>query len=168
MNNDKCTSGKRVCALVTAILIPLLIGGFSAFLTAGDMKIYETMKHPPLAPPGWLFPIVWTILYVLMGIASYYVYTSDTEPSRKRKALTIYAAQLIMNFFWPTLFFTYEHYLIAMIWLLAMWVLIIICGIRFFRIQRIAGLFMGVLFLWTTFAAYLNLATYVISITPMP
>lgn len=155
----------HVFSLVVAILIPLLVGGFSALLTAEDMKIYDTLTKPPLAPPGWLFPIAWTILYVLMGIASYLIYTSDTDSVRKRKALMFYAGQLIMNFIWLTLFFTYGQYLIALIWLLIMWVLIIICTIRFFRIRRAAGILMGVLFLWTTFAAYLNLACYIISIT---
>lgn len=158
----------RIVPLIAALLIPLLVGGFSALLTAEDMNIYETMNRPLLAPPGWVFPIVWTILYVLMGLASYFVYTSDVEPERKRKALLYYAAQLAMNLFWSTLFFTYARYLLSLIWLLVMWGLILICTIRFYRIRRSAGLMMGGLFLWTTFAAYLNLACYVMSITPMP
>lgn len=158
----------RVFALIAALLIPLLVGGFSALLTAEDMKLYETMNRPPLAPPGWVFPIAWTILYALMGLASYYVYSSDADPERKRKALLFYAAQLAMNLFWSTLFFTYQRYMISLIWLLAMWVVILVCAVRFYRIRHAAGLMMGVLFLWTTFAAYLNLACYMISITPMP
>ena len=93
-NNTRKT---HVFALILSLLIPLLAGGFSAFLTAEDMKIYETMEKPPLSPPGWLFPIVWTFLYVLMGLACYLIYTSDASPARKRGALTFYAAQLIMN-----------------------------------------------------------------------
>lgn len=158
----------RVGVLLIALLIPLLVGGFSALLTAEDMKIYETMNRPPLAPPGWVFPVVWTILYVMMGLASYFVYISKADSERKRKALSYYAAQLAMNLFWSTLFFTYSRYLIALIWLLVMWVLILVCVIRFYRIRHAAGLMMGVLFLWTTFAAYLNLAAYIMSITPMP
>lgn len=158
----------RVFALIAALLIPLLVGGFSALLTAEDMKLYETMNRPPLAPPGWVFPIAWTILYALMGLASYYVYSSDADPERKRKALLFYAAQLAMNLLWSTLFFSYQRYMISLIWLLAMWVVILVCAVRFYRIRHAAGLMMGVLFLWTTFAAYLNLACYMISITPMP
>ena len=165
---DKTKQKVQVVALITALIIPLLVGGFSALLTAEDMKIYETMNHPPLAPPGWVFPIAWTLLYAMMGLASYMIYISDAEPERKRKALWLYAAQLAMNLFWSTLFFTYSRYLISLIWLLAMWGLILIAAIRFYRIKRAAGLMMGVLFLWTTFAAYLNLACYVMSITPMP
>lgn len=158
----------RVLALIVALLIPLLVGGFSAFLTAEDMNVYETLTRPPLAPPGWLFPIVWTILYLVMGLASYFVFTSDIEPERKRKALLFYAGQLIMNMFWSTLFFTYQLYLVSLIWLLAMWVLIIICTFLFYKANRIAGFMMIGLLVWTTFAAYLNLAYYITSLAPVP
>lgn len=154
--------------LFTAILIPLLTGLFSAFLTAGDMKIYGTMNHPPLAPESWVFPVAWTILYTLMGLASFFVYTSDVAPKQKVKALTFYIVQLVMNMFWSTLFFTYGHYMIAFIWLVAMWILILLCAIDFYKIHKLAGVFMVILLCWTTFAAYLNLAIFIMSITPMP
>ena len=158
----------RVFALFIAILIPILVGAFSAYLTGDDMKIYETMNRPALAPPGWVFPVVWTALYIMMGLASYLVYVSDADKEAKRKALVPYGVQLLMNFCWSALFFTYSRYLIALIWLLGMWLVILICTIRFYRIRRSAGMMMTVLFLWTTFAAYLNLACYILSITPMP
>lgn len=146
--------------MIIAILIPLFVGGFSALLTGADMDVYDTMTRPFLAPPSWLFPIAWTILYVLMGISSYFVYVSDADPIKKRRALIFYIAQLVMNLFWSTLFFTYAQYLISLIWLLIMWVLIIICTIKFYKIRRAAGIMMCVLLLWTTFAAYLNLSYY--------
>ena len=158
----------RPVVLISSISIPLLTGILSAYLTSEDIKAYETMNHPPLSPPAWLFPIAWTILYILMGTASYIVYTSEADQSKKRKALLFYTAQLVMNFYWCTLFFTYSQYLISLIWIAAMWVLVLICGLRFFRIRRSASLMMGILLLWTTFATYLNLATYIMSITPMP
>lgn len=158
----------RIGALIAALLIPLAAGGFSAFLTAGDMDLYESMSRPALAPPGWLFPIAWTVLYVMMGVASYLVYVSDAPAETKRKAFRPYIAQLAMNFFWSTLFFTYNRFLTALIWLLLMWVLVLITMIRFFRISRASGLMMCGLLLWLTFAAYLNLACYVLSVTPMP
>ena len=158
----------KVGALTAALLIPLLTGVFSAFLTASDMDLYETMNRPALAPPGWLFPIAWTVLYILMGLASYIVLTSSEDQDKKRRALTVYAAQLIMNFFWCTIFFTYRLYLVSFIWLLMMWILVIICAVMFFRIRRKAGLMMLPLALWTTFAAYLNLATYIMSVTAKP
>lgn len=154
----------RIPALLISLAIPLLVGGFSAYLTSTDMKAYETLEKPLLAPPGWLFPIAWTILYILLGVASYLIYTAECEPERKRTALLFYAAQLGMNLFWSTLFFTYANYLVALIWLIAMWGLIIVCVIKFFKISRTAGIMMCVLLAWTTFAAYLNLACYLMSI----
>lgn len=158
----------RVGVLIVSLLIPLAVGIFSAFLTSSDMESYEVFNKPLLAPPGWVFPIAWTILYILMGVASYLVYTSDADPVIKRKALTFYAAQLILNFFWSTLFFTYCVYLISLIWLLAMWLLVLICIIKFYQISRPASYMMVPLFLWSTFAAYLNLAYFIMRGRPMP
>ena len=83
MNSKKWT-------LVKCIAIPLVVGALSAFLSGGGMRIFATTNKPPLSPPGWLFPVVWTILYVLMGIASYLVYTSNAEEEQVTKALTVY------------------------------------------------------------------------------
>ena len=150
---------KNIWTLITAMLIPVAVGVFSAFLTGSDMNIYENMNHPFLAPPGWVFPIAWTVLYIVMGIASYLVYTSDADSETRYEAI---------NFFWSTLFFTYSRLMIAFIWIVVMWILTMICMIKFLKINTAAGLMMGVLLLWTTFAAYLNLASYIMSITPMP
>ncbi len=160
------TRSKKVLTFtfIIAILIPLLTGIFSAFLTAGDMKLYETMTRPALSPPGFLFPIVWTVLYIVMGTASFFIYTSDAEKEQKRRALSLYVAQLLMNFFWSTLFFTYQLYFLSFLWLMGMWVLILLCGIRFYKIHRASGIMMGGLLLWTTFAAYLNFASFIINI----
>lgn len=158
----------RVLTLIVAILLPLGVGGFSAFLTAEDIRVYADMNRPPLAPPGWVFPVVWTLLYVLMGVASYLVYTSDADPTLKRRALTVYCIQLAMNFFWSTLFFTYARLLTAFIWLTLLWLFTLGCTVRFYYIRPAAGLMMGGLLVWTTFAGYLNLACYLLSITPMP
>lgn len=168
MKDNERKQPLRIVPLTVSLLIPLAVGGLSSFMTAGDMKVYATFNRPPLAPPGWVFPVVWTVLYVLMGIASYLILISGADPEEKKKALLFYIAQLVMNLFWSTLFFTYSLYLIALIWLAAMWVLILICTVRFFRIRRAAGLMMGALLLWSTFAAYLNLAWYLMSMTPMP
>ena len=96
--------------LLVCILIPLAIGGLSAFVTRSGMEAFAQVNKPALVPPDWLFPIVWTILYVLMGIASYLVYTSNL-PSRT--ALTVYAIQLIVNFMWSIFFFNMQWYLFA-------------------------------------------------------
>ncbi len=105
--------------LITCLAIPLAVGGLSSLLTRNSMETFNSITKPDLAPPGWLFPVVWTILYILMGIASYLVLTSG-KPNDK--ALTAYGIQLIFNFFWSIIFFNLELYLFAFIWLVLLWV----------------------------------------------
>lgn len=144
--------------LVVCILIPLLVGGLSGWLTRGSMAAFEAMVKPPLAPPGWLFPVVWTILFVLMGVASYLVLTSGGSEEKIASALSVYALQLAVNFFWSILFFTLSLCMTAFLWLILLWVLVLITTVRFYRLSQTAGYLMIPYVLWVTFAAYLNLA----------
>ena len=148
--------------LIISILIPLAVGGLSALLTMGSMESFEQLNKPPLSPPGWLFPVVWSVLFILMGIASYLVYVSPKTDERK-SALTFYAVQLFFNFVWSLLFFNLEAYLFAFIWLVALWVLIIITAIKFYRISKPSGYLLIPYILWVTFAGYLNLAIYILN-----
>lgn len=145
--------------LVTCIAIPLAVGSLSALLTQNSMEIFEAADKPALAPPGWLFPVVWTILYILMGIASYLVLTSE-KPNDT--ALTLYAVQLAFNFFWPIIFFNLGLYLPAFIWLVLLWLLILRTTILFYQISKPAGYLMLPYLLWVTFAGYLNLSIYLL------
>ena len=106
------------------------------------------------------FPIVWTILYVLMGIASYLVYTSNLPD---RTALTVYAIQLIFNFMWSIFFFNMQWYLFAFFWLILLWLLILYTIRLFYQISRPAGYLMIPYLLWVTFAGYLNYAIYLMN-----
>ena len=148
--------------LIVCIAIPLIVGIVSAFLTRNAMEAFTVLDKPPLSPPGILFPIVWTILYVLMGIASYLILISDT-PYRSRTALTVYGVQLFFNFCWSLLFFNLEAYLAAFIWLIVLWVLIIITAVLFYGINKTAGLLMIPYIIWVTFAAYLNLGIAILN-----
>ena len=132
------------------------------------MKEYFFLNKPPLSPPGWVFPIAWTILYVMMGLASYLVIHSMADKLLINRALVFYAIQLVLNFFWSILFFKCSLYLWAFVELIAMWAVIIVTTVFFFRASTPAGVMMIPYILWTTFAAYLNLAVYKLSITPMP
>ena len=87
--------------LVLALAIPLAVGGLSALLTRQGMAVFRALEKPPLAPPGWLFPAVWTILFLLMGLASYLVFAAGRGTQSGRTALWFYAVQLLFNFFWP-------------------------------------------------------------------
>lgn len=146
--------------LITCIAIPLAAGSLSALLTRNNMESFESINKPVLAPPGWLFPVVWTILYLLMGIASYLVLTSE-EPNNA--ALTVYVIQLAFNFFWSIIFFNLEQYLLAFIWLVLLWLLILKTADLFRQISKPAGYLMLPYLLWVTFAGYLNFAIYLLN-----
>ena len=146
--------------LLKFIAVPLIVGGVSALLTMGSMKNFATLNKPPLSPPAWLFPVVWSILYVLMGIAAYLVAESKNSGG---KALLYYGAQLIFNFFWSIIFFNFEAYLFAFIWLLVLWGLAAVTTVLFYRSSKLAGILMVPYMLWLTFAAYLNLAIYILN-----
>ena len=146
--------------LIVCVLIPLAVGGLASLLTRGSMAAFAALKQPPLSPPGWLFPVVWTILYILMGVASYLVLVSE-KPNDA--ALTVYAVQLVFNFCWSLIFFNFELYLFAFFWLLALWLLILCTMLLFFRISKPAGYLMLPYLAWVTFAGYLNLGIYLLN-----
>ena len=149
--------------LFICIAIPLAIGGISAILTSGSMNIFGELNKPPLAPPGWLFPIVWTVLYTLMGISSYLVLISMASKEDKENAIKIYAYQLMVNFLWPTFFFNLEIYLFSFFWLLFLIVLVVIMIIKFKDINMKAAYINIPYLIWLCFAAYLNLAIWIIN-----
>ena len=146
---------KKLLAL--CIVLPLLVGTISALLTRESMMLFAGVKKPPLSPPGWLFPIVWTILYTLMGIASYLMLTGEATKEEKVKALNVYLYQLLVNFLWSTWFFNFQWYLFAFFWLVLLWVMILVTLVRFYRISKPAGYLLIPYLLWVTFAGYLNL-----------
>ena len=123
------------------------------------MTTFETIQKSVLSPPGWLFPIVWTVLYILMGIASYLVLTTE---SSQHVTLFIYKIQLFFNFIWPIIFFNLRLYLLAFIWLIILWLLILITAILFYKTNKLAGYLMLPYLIWVTFAGYLNLSIYLL------
>lgn len=141
-----------------AILIPLIVGGISAFLTRSAMQEYEKLPKPAVSPPAWIFPVVWTILYILMGIASYLIYQQINTNKNVRQALRLYGLQLFFNFGWSILFFNLEAYFIAFLWLLALWVLIWFTLLAFYSINKKAAWLLVPYLVWVTFAGYLNFA----------
>lgn len=143
--------------LAICIAIPLVVGAISALLTKDSMMIFQTVNKPPLSPPGWLFPLVWTILYILMGVASYLVLTSEGTMEEKSLAISVYFYQLLVNFLWSTWFFNLQWYVFAFFWLILLWVLIFVTLVRFYRLSKPAGYLMVPYLLWVTFAGYLNL-----------
>lgn len=149
--------------LAVCLAIPLAVGALSGYLTRGGADIFSMLEKPPLSPPGWVFPVVWTILYVLMGIASYLIVTSDASSEKISQAMAVYGAQLAFNFFWPILFFNLTLYLPALVWLLLLWALIALTIYLFAKIDRRAAYLMLPYFVWVTFAAYLNFGIWLLN-----
>lgn len=149
--------------LIICLAIPLVVGGAAGLLTMNSMEAFEALNQPPLSPPGWLFPVVWTVLYVLMGIASYLVSVSDAPHEEKARALWTYGIQLAFNFLWPIAFFNLKWYLFAFLWLVILWILILITALRFGRIRKPVGYLLVPYLLWVAFAGYLNLGIYLLN-----
>lgn len=149
--------------LAICVSVPLIVGALSGIISRGGMEAFSALEKPPLSPPGWLFPVVWTILYVLMGVASYFVLKSDSEWSEVKPAIAVYALQLVFNFFWSIWFFNLGLYWFSFIWLVALWVLILLTIIKFFGISRPAAYLLLPYLLWVTFAGYLNFGIAVLN-----
>lgn len=154
----------KIKPYVVSIAIALAVGGLSALLTKNNMEMYGNIDKPPLSPPGWIFPIVWGILYVLMGIGSAQVYINRVgKEEDSRSALFIYGLQLAVNFFWSIIFFNMQAFLFAFIWLIILWVLVIVMIIKFKRVNKTAAYMQIPYLLWVTFAGYLTLAVYILN-----
>ena len=150
---------RKVKTYIISAAIALAVGGLSAFLTRNSMNIYQSINQPPLAPPAILFPVVWTVLYILMGISSAIIYMRRNETDVSG-ALKIYAFQLIVNFFWSIIFFNMHAYLFAFVWLVILWLLIIAMIASFKKISSIAAYLQIPYLVWVTFAGYLNFMIY--------
>ena len=142
------------------ILLSEAVGALSGWLSRDGMKAYESTVHqPPLSPPSWLFPIVWTILYALMGIGAARVWIAPRGNERSR-GLNLFVVQLIVNFFWSLIFFNAQAFGFAFLWLVLLWALVLWMILTFRKVDKIAGIIQIPYLLWLTFAAYLNLGVW--------
>lgn len=149
---------------IISIAIALGVGGLSALLTRGSMDIYSQVNQPPLAPPSWIFSVVWPVLYILMGVSSALVYVNRSrDPEAASSALKIYAVNLIFNFLWSIVFFNFRAFLFAYIWLMILWVIIIVMIARFRKVSPLAAWLQIPYLLWVTFASYLNLMIWLLN-----
>ncbi len=143
--------------------IALGVGTLSGLLSMGSMELYtQTVTKPPLSPPGWLFPVVWTVLYTLMGIGAARIWLTPESTGRSR-GLNLYVAQLIVNFFWILIFFNAQAFGFAAIWLLILWVLVLWMILQFYKADKLAAWIQIPYFIWLTFAAYLNIGVWVLN-----
>ena len=142
------------------VLLTELVGGLSGFLTRKGSKVYQaTIRKPPLSPPGVVFPIVWSILFALMGIGAARIWRAPPSQERTR-SLRLFFTQLGFNFFWSIIFFNLQAFGFALLWLAALWVLIVMMINSFHKVDRLAALLQIPYLLWVSFAAYLNFGVW--------
>ncbi len=154
----------KIKPYLISIIIALAVGGLSAFLTRNNMNIYDRINQPDLAPSPIVFPIVWTILYTLMGISSAKIWLQKNEkPELVTDALFAYVVQLILNFVWSLIFFNLQNYLFAFIWLVLLWIVIVIMIMRFYKVSPLAAYLQIPYLIWVTFAGYLNFMIYLLN-----
>ena len=155
---------KKLLPYIISCLISLGVGILSALITSGNMDIYDSITKPPLAPPAILFPIVWTALYILMGISSAKIYIGrEQNLSESKDALAVYAMSLAVNFTWSILFFNLGAFLVSFVWLLLLLSLIITTVIRYYPLDRPAALLQIPYIVWVAFAGYLNFAIFILN-----
>ena len=146
---------------VISIAIPLIVGLISGLLSMGGMKEFNSLTKPFLAPPGFIFPIVWTILYVLMGISSYIIYQENDYHSDC--CLKIYALNLFVNFLWSPIFFGLNLRLFAFIWIILLDIVVAFMILCFYKVNKKAAYYQIPYFIWCLFATYLNLIFYILN-----
>lgn len=160
-HKPKLTTWGWIWRLVVSLAIPLAVGGLSALLAGDSMAAFGSFNQPPLAPPAWLFPVAWTILYILMGVACFLVWIRpvDKQVTAKEKTFffVVYGVQLIFNFFWSIFFFNFGWHWFAFVWLIALWAMILALVIWGGKNQRAVMWLLLPYLLWVTFAGYLNL-----------
>jgi len=143
--------------LIIAIIIPVAVGAVSGFFTSSEIPgWYQTINKPTWNPPSWLFGPVWTTLYVMMGIALFLVWKSDASQSVKKTAIILFAAQLVLNFFWSFIFFNQHQIGWAVVEIITMWIFILLTIFAFAPISKIAAWLLVPYISWVSFATILN------------
>ncbi|GFI40359.1 TspO and MBR related proteins [Thomasclavelia cocleata] len=145
---------KKYKYIILNIAISLGIGVAIALCTMNSMNLYQKINRPKIAPPGFIFPIVWSVLYVMIGLSSYLIHRSNNN--NKESALILYYFQLVLNFVWPITFFNYQNFLLALAILLALNISVIILIRLFYKIRPIAAYLLLPYLGWIIFALYLN------------
>lgn len=149
--------------LIISILITLGGGLVIGYITSNASKQYVNLNKPMFAPPSWVFPIVWIILYILIGIAAYRIYQIKKQGKNTKNALVYYSIQLILNFLWSIIFFKLQLYGVAFIELVILLIFIFITSIKFFKVDKVAGFLMLPYILWSLYASILNLFVWILN-----
>lgn len=163
VKKKQLTTFGKIWRFVLCVAVPLGGGFIVSLFTRNAMEKFGELNQPPLAPPAWLFPVAWSILYVLMGVATFLIFLAFAKGKKNEKAiakcaLIIYGIQLALNFAWSPIFFNISLYWVAFAILAVMWILEIVMIVKAFKVSKAAGWCLLPYLLWTTFAAYLNVS----------
>lgn len=154
--------------LIISIALPVAVGATSGFFTAtGVDSWYQTINKPSWNPPGWIFGPVWTTLYVMMGIALFLVWKSNTNEALKKTAITLFAVQMVLNFFWSFVFFKQEQPGWALVEIIVLWVAILLTIFAFAKVNKTAAWLLVPYISWVSFASILNYTIWQLN-APVP
>ncbi len=152
---------KRIIRLIASLIIPQLAGGIGALFTGSSVSTwYAGLNKPSFNPPGWVFGPVWTILYLMMGVALYQVWRNGLGDKNTKIAVTLFGVQMVLNLLWSILFFGMQNPLAGLVDIALLWAFILATMIAFYRISKPAGLLLLPYFLWVSFASVLNYMLY--------
>ncbi len=152
--NEKAS---QFIALIICLLLPQLAGGLGAIATAESVNTwYAEINKPFFTPPGFVFPIVWPLLYFMMGLASWFIWKQRNSHPLGRRALWIYGIHLVLNTLWSFLFFGLQNPGLAFAEIILLWLVIVVTMLYFFKIRRLAGYLFVPYLAWVSFATVLN------------
>lgn len=160
VNIFKVNDKMEILKALLSIIIAEGVGVLSAFLGNVNVQVYEEFEKPIIAPPAYVFPIVWPILYLLMGLAVYRIWEVGKLGKNIKNALLLYGFQLFFNFLWAILFFRLRLYGLAFVELLVLLIFILLTTFKFFRYDKLSGFLMIPYIIWVSFAAVLNFAIW--------
>ena len=148
---------KKTKTYISSVAATLAAGGLASLLTRKNMDVYKNAAKPPLAPPPAVFPIAWTVLYILMAVSFSRAFLADSENRKAQdRTLAIYAANIFMNFAWPIIFFNFKAFLPALIWLAGLIGVVTAMTVRFNKKDKAAAYMLIPYLIWLAFAGYLN------------
>lgn len=157
------SSAKKIITNIFLVVLPLIVGFLSSRLAGNSEIIYNSFAKPPLSPPPIVFPIVWGILFTLMGISLAIVYNKSKSKEEFLDAAVYFFAQLVLNFLWPIVFFRYKALFYSVLIEIVLWVFTAITVAKFYRINHTAGWLLVPYLLWLTFALYLNVGVWLLN-----
>lgn len=151
---------KKIFKAILIIAIPLIVGGISGFLIRNNVYIYDVLIKPPFALPNFLFGIVWGVLYLTMGIGLYLFVKSAANKDTIADGVTLFAFQLLLNFFWPIVFFNLEIFFTAFLLLVALFIFVAITVSTFYNVRKSSGIILIPYLLFLVYAGYLNFGVW--------